>query len=114
MINILIAGSTGFVGNNLVDHLSNREMNVSALNRKRHTHKNIQQSFIWDDFSAESLTGIHTVIHLAGKAHDTKNTSVPAEYFVINSELTKTIFDTFLKSGARDFIYFSSVKAVAD
>ncbi|PZR07349.1 MAG: nucleoside-diphosphate-sugar epimerase, partial [Flavobacterium psychrophilum] len=51
---------------------------------------------------------------LAGKAHDTKNTSAAAEYFQVNTELTKKLFDIFLNSDIRDFIYFSSVKAVAD
>src|SRR5690606_13373271 len=54
------------------------------------------------------------IIHLAGKAHDTQNTSSPEEYFQVNTELTKQLFDKFLQSNARDFIYFSSVKAVAD
>src|SRR5690606_33981174 len=38
----------------------------------------------------------------------------PDEYFKVNTELTKHVFDRFLQSDARDFIYFSSVKAVAD
>src|SRR3546814_18658015 len=54
------------------------------------------------------------IIHLAGKAHDTRNTSNPEEYFQVNTELTRKLFDRFLQGDARDFIYFSSVQAVAD
>jgi len=54
------------------------------------------------------------IVHLAGKAHDTQNTSSPEEYFLINTKLTKQLFEQFLRSNARDFIYFSSVKAAAD
>jgi len=57
---------------------------------------------------------LDTIIHLAGKAHDTKNTSEAQSYFDINVGLTKTIFTCFLNSGAEKFIYFSSVKAVTD
>ncbi|MGD4786433.1 NAD-dependent epimerase/dehydratase family protein, partial [Xanthomonas citri pv. citri] len=54
------------------------------------------------------------IIHLAGKAHDTKNTSEESDYYQINTELTKVLFDKFLQSDIKDFIFFSSVKAAAD
>jgi nucleoside-diphosphate-sugar epimerase len=54
------------------------------------------------------------VIHLAGKAHDLKQTSNPEEYYQVNTELTKKVFDSFLASNAKVFITLSSVKAVAD
>src|SRR5690606_24420991 len=34
--------------------------------------------------------------------------------FLVNRDLTITLFNIFLKSNIRDFFYFSSVKAVAD
>ena len=34
------------------------------------------------------------------------------EYFKVNTELTMTLFDRFLDSDCRIFIYMSSVKAV--
>ena len=54
------------------------------------------------------------VIHLAGKAHDQKKTANPEEYYQVNTELSNTVFDSFLDSDARVFITLSSVKAVAD
>src|SRR5690606_14905767 len=54
------------------------------------------------------------IIHLAGKAHDTSNTSASAEYFKVNRDLTIELFDVFLRSDVRDFFFISSVKAVAD
>jgi nucleoside-diphosphate-sugar epimerase len=54
------------------------------------------------------------IIHLAGKAHDLKNSFNPEEYFDINTKLTQELFDVFLASNCRDFIYFSSIKAVTD
>ncbi|MCA6428422.1 MAG: NAD-dependent epimerase/dehydratase family protein, partial [Cytophagales bacterium] len=54
------------------------------------------------------------VIHLAGKAHDTKQIAEPEAYYQVNTELTKKIFDAFLHSTARVFITLSSVKAAAD
>lgn len=54
------------------------------------------------------------IIHLAGKAHDTSDTTEEKVYFDVNLGLTQKIFDHFLQSKAEKFIFFSSVKAVAD
>lgn len=98
----LITGPSGFVGQNLIPHLEARGFGVAALSLRGE----------WVD----SMPGDYdAIIHLAGKAHDTRNISEPSEYFAVNSELTKQLFDRFLENPeARDFIYFSSVKAAAD
>lgn len=88
-----MTGSHGFVGTNLVDALSSE-------------HEIIR----WDVRSDEALPECDAVIHLAGKAHDTKNVSREEEYYEVNTELTKKIFDAFLKSAAKKFIFFSSIK----
>jgi nucleoside-diphosphate-sugar epimerase len=54
------------------------------------------------------------VLHLAGRAHDLKNTSTPDNYYIVNTDLTKEVYDSFLASDAKIFITLSSVKAVAD
>ena len=54
------------------------------------------------------------VIHLAGKAQDSKKISNAQEYYEVNTELTKQVFDAFLDSEAKVFITLSSVKAVTD
>lgn len=96
MINIYITGGSGFVGLNLQSYLKNQYQFRIGIRDEDIT--------IIDDI----------VIHLAGKAHDTKNVSQPEEYYQVNTELTKKIFDAFLHSAAKVFITLSSVKAVAD
>lgn len=93
---ILITGSTGFVGSNFQKYFENNS--IRAINRG-------EEFFIQDE---------DVIIHLAGKAHDLKNTSSSQEYYEINTELTKNVFDAFLASEAKVFITLSSVKAVAD
>ena len=61
-----------------------------------------------------NLPEFDAIIHLAGKAHDTKNRSAAQSYFDINTGLTQKIFDFFLESSAKKFVFFSSVKAAAD
>lgn len=102
MKNIIITGSTGFVGKNLVEYLKNKEYLVNAISLRNANWNNL--------ITDENLA----IIHLAGKAHDTANSSRPEDYFAINRDLTIKLFDKFLDSNIRDFVYFSSVKAVAD
>ena len=111
---VLITGSTGFVGNNLIDYLHAQGIAISVVNRGLHSHPKVTENYIWDNLSVDKLLGIDAVIHLAGKAHDLANTSMPQDYFNINTGLTQTVFDLFLQSQVTTFIYFSSVKAVAD
>ena len=96
MSSIFVTGSSGFVGSNL-----RRYLGASNIILEFHREKELK-------FNSNA------VIHLAGKAHDLKNTSAPNEYYQVNTELTKKIFDVFLDSEAKLFITLSSVKAVAD
>lgn len=100
MKSIIITGSSGFVGQNLSKYLSDSSFLINSISLRNSDWKN--------KFSGAA------VIHLAGKAHDTKKTSEASEYFKINTQLTKVLFDAFLESEIEDFFYFSSVKAVAD
>jgi nucleoside-diphosphate-sugar epimerase len=111
MIKILITGIHGFVGNNLVNSLKVHNTFV-GIDIVSPTHDNITHTFNWQQLP--QIPPTNTIIHLAGKAHDTKNTSDPQSYFDINLGLTQKIFDYFLESDAEKFIFFSTVKAVAD
>ena len=97
---IIITGTTGFVGRNLSQYLTSQADDVIALSLR--------------DKAYQLNSDADAIIHLAGKAHDTKNTSEESTYYQINTELTKALFDKFLQSDIKDFIFFSSVKAAAD
>jgi len=95
-MSIYLTGASGFVGKNIIEFFRDSKKIVKAT-------RNISTEF------EEQV-----VIHLAGKAHDLKKVSSFDEYYKVNTELTKQIFDAFLTSEAKVFITLSSVKAVAD
>lgn len=113
---VLITGVTGFVGENLVKHISVNNNIYAVVRNAQQVKKEITSTVTWQEISLEYLSANHidSVIHLAGKAHDLKNPNSTEEYFSVNTGLTQKIFNIFINSPARDFIYFSSVKAVAD
>jgi len=110
-MNILITGTHGFVGSNLVSALKERHT-LYGLDIVSPEKEGVVKTYAWNELA--SLPEVDTIIHLAGKAHDTKNKSEAQSYFDINTGLTQKIFDHFLQSKAKQFIFFSSVKAAAD
>ncbi len=104
---VFITGITGFVGQNLSSYLANC-FDVKGVSRKE-----VFQGVTYKTFF-EKKEPFFAIVHLAGKAHDLKKTACDSEYYEVNFELTKRLYDQFLQSNAEKFIYLSSVKAVAD
>lgn len=97
----IVTGYSGFVGSHLVPFLERKAIRITSLNLR-------------DTGALTFPSDVDAVIHLAGKAHDHKDTAGPEEYFQVNTELTKAVFEHFLQSSAKTFIHFSTVAAVTD
>lgn len=110
---LLITGIHGFVGSNLVGALKGRH-EIYGLDIVTPVKEGVVKTYTWDDLDAGRVPEVDAVIHLAGKAHDTKNKAQADVYFKVNTGLTRKIYDHYLQSPARKFIFFSSVKAAAD
>ena len=74
-MSIYLTGSTGFVGKSVIN---------SFAFQKIMKYKRGEDIF---------LDGSTALIHLAGKAHDLMNTSLSDDYYQINTEFTKKIFN---------------------
>lgn len=110
---ILITGIHGFVGSNLVAALSECHT-IYGLDIVSPVKEGVSYTFSWDDLDNGIIPRVDAIIHLAGKAHDTKNKAASEVYFKVNTGLTQKIYDFFLTSSARKFIFFSTAKAAAD
>jgi nucleoside-diphosphate-sugar epimerase len=104
---VFITGINGFVGRNLQPYLA-KYFEIQGITRKGKLG-----SFTYEMFLKENRP-YDAIIHLAGKAHDLQGTSNDSEYYDVNYELTRQLYDQFLQSDAQKFIYISSVKAAAD
>lgn len=111
---ILITGIHGFVGSNLVGALKG-EQTIYGLDIVAPEKDGVKKTYSWTDLDNGNIPEVDAIIHLAGKAHDTKNKSTADIYFKVNTDLTKKIFDYFsTHANIKKFIFFSSVKAAVD
>jgi nucleoside-diphosphate-sugar epimerase len=112
---ILITGVHGFVGTNLVTALSKQHI-IYGLDIVSPIKEGIRFTFSWDYLDKPGeIPEVDAIIHLAGKAHDTKNQAAAEAYFKVNTDLTKKIFDWFLSQPkCKKFVFFSTAKAAAD
>lgn len=99
---ILILGAGGFVGSHLQKYLKNKgEDVVTASMRDVDWLRNIP-------------SGIQTIIHCVGKAHELGAKSPEGEYHRVNVGLAQQSFQYFVDSQAEKFIFLSSVAAVEE
>lgn len=104
---VLVTGISGFVGGNLRRYLGADYCVIGASRRAA-------QSLLPYEALFDPGLFCEAVVHLAGKAHDLKRVVSEREYYEANFELTKKLYEWFLLSPAKTFIYLSSVKAVKD
>lgn len=111
---ILITGVHGFVGSNLVAYLA-KGKEIYGLDIIAPEKEGVIKTFSWDDLDAGRVPEVDAIIHLAGKAHDTKNQAAAEVYFKVNTGLTQKVFDYFLAAQSiKKFVFFSTAKAAAD
>ena len=96
MINILLTGANGFIGN-YFQKKHGKQYNISTF------------SFQSDNLNKVDLTDIDTVIHLSALVHQMGGAS-KEEYFRINVDNTLALAHKAKESGVKQFIFMSSVK----
>ena len=107
-MNVLLTGSSGFLGKVIQTSLTNLKYNVITVGRASSNH-----------IKADLQTGIPAitdavdlVVHAAGKAHVVpRNEAEGKEFFQVNFEGTKNLCQGLLKTGTpiKSFIFISTV-----
>lgn len=112
MLNVLVTGATGFVGQHLIEYLKLDGYNIKAISRKLiPSVDTVICDFLKDDIPDDALKGIDIVFHLAGYAHDLKSESgIEQTYQKINVNVTADLLSLSVKHNVKKFIFVSSVK----
>ncbi|MCG6941963.1 MAG: NAD-dependent epimerase/dehydratase family protein [Thiohalocapsa sp.] len=114
----LVTGANGFVGRALCTYLGRRGDAVRALVRQPTDgpwDETVACDLGTDPLPGALMNGIDGVFHLAGVAHMQDIAAVPdATYERVNVAGTSALLDAAAAAGVRRFVYFSSIKAVAD
>jgi nucleoside-diphosphate-sugar epimerase len=114
MKNVLVVGSTGFVGQNFTTFLTT-ESNISFATLDRKLSAKPHKQLVWNDLEILDLEQFDFIFYFTGKAHDLKKTSNDQAYFDINVRLLERFLSRLQESNfAGNFLFLSSVKAVAD
>ena len=110
MKNVLISGATGFIGQRLLGAL---DVNIKVLSREKHPeYETVVCDFEKIDIPKSALELIDKVFHIAGFAHDMRNTGeIEDLYHKVNVNATVQLAELAVKSGVKKFIFISSVKA---
>lgn len=97
---VLILGSSGFIGQHLIQQLkADFSISTKSLRNEQALDENFQED---------------VVINLVGKAHDHEGTATEQDYFEVNFELVKKIYQRFVNSASKIFIHVSSLAALEE
>lgn len=117
---VLVTGATGFLGRHLVAALVGRGLRVRALVRRPDAGLAGLEGEVLarlDDPAAlrRALDGVTTVMHLAAYVHQPGRAHADeAAHRAINLDGTVALLEAAVASGARDFVFASTVKAVGE
>jgi UDP-glucose 4-epimerase len=110
MKNIFISGATGFIGQRLLGAM---DTNIRVLSRKRHpNYETVICDLKDEEIPDNALNGINIVFHLAGFAHDLRDSAgIQNNYQKINVDATIKLANLAVKSNVKKFVFISSVRA---
>lgn len=99
-LNINLFGASGFIGRNLRTELL--------------TCHEVFSISLHDENWRDKLRKDAIFINLVGKAHDHNKTATKKDFFKVNVDFVKDIFDEFVRSEASVFIHISSLAALEE
>jgi nucleoside-diphosphate-sugar epimerase len=98
-MNLLVTGSSGFVGTNFVKNSS--DINI------------IEVDLLTQNVTEIDFTGIYSILHLAAIAHQMKR-APEKQYFMINRDLAFELAKKAKSQGVRHFVFMSTAKVYGE
>lgn len=115
MMKVLITGSSGFIGSQLVEYLSKKDFEVITLDKTQTAGTSFCFD-IRDPAVIELIASVkpETVVHLAAQVDVNKSFENPAEDLLTNSLGTLNVLSGAIKGGVSHFVYITSGGAIYD
>ncbi len=108
---IVITGSSGFVGRNLINYFQKSLFEIIALQRKNQKCPYFIRDLNDGKNLSKILSGADVIIHCASKVHCfDKSKNDLDEYRKVNVMGTKNLAKYAIKNGVKRFIFISSIK----
>ena len=108
-----VTGATGFIGQRLLVGLEANGEGVRILSRNPHPdYETVVCDLQYEAIPEYGLDGVDTVFHLAGFTHDLRDASkLEHLYRALNVDATVQFTELAVRSGVKQFVFVSSVKA---
>jgi len=117
---VLVTGAGGFIGRALCAHLAERGIGHVAAVRTSASQQPLPHSQVMalGDFAAaewdDALTGVDSIVHLAGRAHVLSGDTDPTPHIVANVHVTRRLLDVAARAGVRRIVFASTVKVYGE